>query len=660
VSRSVYRKLHRRFGPKLSGQERHEKTRQKIEAALTQLPVLSHIEARRRLGTPAPPTGKTVAIVGAGFAGLSAAYTLANLGFGVTVFEANDRVGGRVWSWIDTAFVPGRIIEAGAELIGANHPLWLIFARTFGLGMSVLTSEDNYSQLGLEIPMYVNGKHPTAEQAQEAYGLMTKVIEKVNEDAKKIPDPLQPWLTPGAAQLDKTRVSDQVHKYIDEVVADPDKRAFVFALFKVDLENNQTVTLDEQSYLALLSQIQGGGGPDYWTETEVFRCENGNDSLAKAFQDAIGKDNVRLNTRVTRIEVTDTKVNITATLSETYDYVVLAVPPSRWGSIEIRPSIDRGMLMQMGPAIKYLTPLSSRFWISKTLVPSLAPSGVDDQLGLTWEATDNQAVAYSDGAPLNPNFVLSVFAGANAASAAHDAKNIDDYMKDRIGKLYPGYSSWIAKKPEFVDWVDRAGNGYSCPAPGQVTTVGPFLNEPWQKRLFFAGEHTSMAFFGYMEGALQAGVRAASAMVAADSGVSFDDTPMARQAGSLVSEMVIRSGDVLDAIQVTNGRVAMPQHGGTGGGAALLRVEAGDRIVEVSGYTGTWFGWNCVLQLMLKSEAGRSYGPYGDMTHATRKDWFSYASPGQALLAFRGRTNRVPLANGATTTIIASLEPVFA
>jgi monoamine oxidase len=51
--------------------------------------------------------------------------------------------------------------------------------------------------------------------------------------------------------------------------------------------------------------------------------------------------------------------------------------------------------------------------------------------------------------------------------------------------------------------------GYSAPAPGQVTRLGPILNSPYHGRLFFAGEHTSTAFFGHMEGALQSGMLAA-------------------------------------------------------------------------------------------------------------------------------------------------------
>src|SRR5580698_4468773 len=86
--------------------------------------------------------GQRVTVIGAGFAGLTAACFLREAGFGVTVLEARSDVGGRVSSRTDIC--PGRIIEAGAELIGANHPMWLSFANRLGLGLSVLTSEDEF------------------------------------------------------------------------------------------------------------------------------------------------------------------------------------------------------------------------------------------------------------------------------------------------------------------------------------------------------------------------------------------------------------------------------------------------------------------------------------------------------------------------------------
>jgi monoamine oxidase len=55
--------------------------------------------------------------------------------------------------------------------------------------------------------------------------------------------------------------------------------------------------------------------------------------------------------------------------------------------------------------------------------------------------------------------------------------------------------------------------GHSCPAPGEVTRIAPFLNQPFHERLVCAGGHCYLAFFGYMEGALQSGSAVASAIV---------------------------------------------------------------------------------------------------------------------------------------------------
>ena len=67
------------------------------------------------------------------------------------------------------------------------------------------------------------------------------------------------------------------------------------------------------------------------------------------------------------------------------------------------------------------------------------------------------------------------------------------------------------ERARFMDWPSDpwVKGSYSFPAPGEVTTLGPQLQQPWAKRVFLAGEHTCYAGVGYMEGALQSGARAA-------------------------------------------------------------------------------------------------------------------------------------------------------
>jgi hypothetical protein len=124
--------------------------------------------------------------------------------------------------------------------------------------------------------------------------------------------------------------------------------------------------------------------------------------------------------------------------------------------------------------------------------------------------------------------------------------------------------------------------------------------------------------------------------------------------------MTIRAGEVLDAVQATNGDFAMPQHGGGGGQAASIAIAAGDAIESVSGYTGIWYGWNCVLQLTITTRNGQVFGPYGSMNGSTSSTPFSFTAPtGQSIVAFSGSIVYVPEAGGDPSYIVASLSPSY-
>jgi len=150
-------------------------------------------------------------------------------------------------------------------------------------------------------------------------------------------------------------------------------------------------------------------------------------------------------------------------------------------------------------------------------------------------------------------------------------------------------------------------------------------------------------------------------------GAAFDDTPIAGAAGTpLISSIAVRSGEVLDSIQVTNrggpdqSSYQMPQHGGNGGQANTVTIAEGDGIAGISGYTGTWFGWDCVLQLTITTKMGQVFGPFGTMANASSSTPFSYTAPAnQTIVAFAGTVVEVPEAGGGTSFIVASLTPSY-
>lgn len=144
------------------------------------------------------------------------------------------------------------------------------------------------------------------------------------------------------------------------------------------------------------------------------------------------------------------------------------------------------------------------------------------------------------------------------------------------------------------------------------------------------------------------------------SGRSFDDTGMGIMSGSVVTGFQVWSGDVLNAVQMTNGSWPMPQHGGSSGmQQPLVTLAGGEIITSVAGFTGNWFGRICVLQITLKSSTGRSYGPYGTMANSSGATAFTLAGNGSALRAFSGTLVNVPLAGGGNTDIIDSLNASF-
>lgn len=146
-------------------------------------------------------------------------------------------------------------------------------------------------------------------------------------------------------------------------------------------------------------------------------------------------------------------------------------------------------------------------------------------------------------------------------------------------------------------------------------------------------------------------------------GMQFDDTPIVGAAGNPpITQLRIFSGEILNAVQATNndgygGGYALPQHGDTSGSATTISLDGGDVITGVSGYTGVWYGWKCVVQLTLTTKNGKTYGPFGTMGGVTSSAAFAYQAPqGKSILAFLGSLVNVPLSGAANVNIIQSLN----
>jgi monoamine oxidase len=267
---------------------------------------------------------------------------------------------------------------------------------------------------------------------------------------------------------------------------------------------NNGVALGRQSYLGNLAQVKGGGLEKYWTDSEIYHCRRGNQLLALKFADALGQS-LRLETPVKSILAKEDRVIVRCATGETLESeeIVLAVPPSVWHRIKFEPDLPHQLDTQMGIAVKYVSADDHPFWEEEGLGPNATTDGM---VSMTWDGTAGQS---GKGA------ALLTFSGGPAAALCRKrwSRQGNSAYGLELEKLYLEYSKHLLGD-RFMDWPSDQWTqaGYSFPAPGQVTKVGPILRAG-VGRIHFAGEHTCYQFVGYMEGALNSGVSLAKRLV---------------------------------------------------------------------------------------------------------------------------------------------------
>jgi len=453
------------------------------------------------LELPSRKPDRKVVVIGAGFAGLCAAYELDGLGYDVTVYEARDRVGGRVQS-LD-GFVRDKVAEGGGELIGSNHPLWNSYKHQFGLSFGHVLDYGNS-------PFRLQGVTLTADESKDLTDEMEEQFKLLTNLAASIVDPFEPWTNRNAHALDNLSIGEWISK---AKCSDRCRHAI-----SVMLAADNGIPTSEQSLLGVLAMIKGGGLDRYWTDTELFRCEGGNQKLADEFAAALNRKKltVHKNAPVEMIVRTGSRVSLQIKGrqgKDEADDVILAVPPSVWYTIKVDDFPDLAKRLakppKMGANVKYLMEFKKRFWKEFASSPTLSEDGPVD---LTWETTEDDND--EDG-----GFVMVAFSGsidAEECTGWSEGERKERYVA-ALREPYPGIGEQMGKT-KFMDWPRQEWTmaSYYFPRLNEVTSWGPFWKAGYGGWLHFAGEHTSYAFMGYMEGALSSGYRLAKRLAIRD------------------------------------------------------------------------------------------------------------------------------------------------
>lgn len=504
MARSLIATLAARYGRRVTSAERREFLKLTLATSAGLLLSTRPASALARLGRD---SRKRIVVVGAGFAGLTAAHELKSAGYDVTVLDPRNRVGGRVLSFNaanGNEYIPGRNIEGGAELIGSNHPTWVAYQEKFGLEWLDVTDDEE-----AEPPVIIGNRKLTGEEAGKLWEELEGALNHMDALAADVPED-EPWKVKDAEKLDKMSVAE----WIDSLDVSPLVKRAVW----INQTSDNGQDADKQSLLGQLAAVKGGGLEKYWTETEVYRCKGGNDQLAQKLAGAIGNDRINLKLAAKSITLKGGNVIVACSDGRTIecDEVILTAPPATWKKINISPGLPPDLTPQVGYNAKYLARVKDRFWEKHD--PKLSQYALSDGLiNMTWDGTDNQGEVGEGGA------CLTSFAGGSAVerALAMTKDERDKAFGETLNQFYPGYNDNFIES-RYMDWPKDpwAGASYSFPAPGQVTKVGPMMARPHvEGRLHLAGEHTCYKFVGYMEGGLNSGARVARAIAQRDGAI---------------------------------------------------------------------------------------------------------------------------------------------
>jgi monoamine oxidase len=474
---------------------------------------------------PAKKTHATVAVVGAGLGGLSAALTLHDAGVVATVYEAAGQVGGRVHSNASGYWRDGQISEWCGELINTDHQTVLRLARRFGLktldlhAAQVPGAEDAYHVLG--------ALYPVADADREfraVYPLLRRDLDAAGDETT------HRTRTAAGVALDRMSVRDWIEARVPGGASSRLGRLLDLAYA---LEYGAPTTDQSALNLVYLLGEQPPGGRLSLTglSDERFRIAGGNDGLTRAITARLSKDAVRLHWRLRALaREADGRVALDfetpdGPKSVRADHVILALPFAvlrglDYARVGFDPLKRRAIEdLGMGRNSKLHLQLSSRSW--RQPEGGRAGTGaVATDLGplITWESSRGQ----SGGSGLLVCYGLDETSGAVAAplpwgdAGAHS--HVGDLARSTLSALesvWPGVTpQWNGLATLSVPFLDPNLNGsYSYYRVGQYHTIGGY-EAARQRNIHFAGEHTSTEFQGFMEGAAAEGVRAAQAVLA--------------------------------------------------------------------------------------------------------------------------------------------------
>ncbi|XP_042175879.1 amine oxidase [flavin-containing] [Oncorhynchus tshawytscha] len=441
-----------------------------------------------------------VIVIGGGISGLSAAKLLKEKGLSPVVLEARDRVGGRTFTVQNEQT---KYVDLGGAYVGPTQNRILRLAKECGVKTYKVNEEER-------LVHYVKGKsYPfkgSFPPMWNPFALMdyNNLWRKMDEMGSEIPREA-PWKAPHAEEWDKMTMK----QLFDKICWTSSARRFATLFVNV----NVTSEPHEVSALWFLWYVKQCGGT-----MRIFSTTNGgqerkflggSSQISECMAKELG-ERVKMESPVYKIDQTGDMVEVETLNKETYKakYVIVATPPGLNLKMHFNPELPplRNQLIHrvpMGSVIKCIVYYRENFWRKKGYCGTMVIEEEEAPIGLTLDDTKPDGTV-----PAIMGFIL-------ARKCRKLCGLTKEERKKRICEIYSRVlGSEEALHPvhyEEKNWCEEEYSGGCYTAyfpPGILTQYGKVLREP-VGRLYFAGTETATEWSGYMEGAVQAGERAA-------------------------------------------------------------------------------------------------------------------------------------------------------
>ena len=446
----------------------------------------------------APARRESVLVIGAGLAGLVAAYRLREAGKRVTIIEARDRSGGRVRT-LRGFFDEGIYGELGAARIAETHEYVLHWLNDLRLSLVPFAPDTGSSVLA------VGGIHARSDAAAGE-----KLVAGLHPDERNLPAPelLRKYVAGVPEELGASDVN----------LADPRWHAYDRLTWPAWLASQgaspaaiRLIMLggdsSEFSALFMLQQIML-----HRDSRQYFKIEGGMDRLPRGIAASAGVP-IRYDCRLTKLEISGREVRAhclnggnTDVLAA--DRAVLALPFSMLRKVAIDPPFPPEKMRIINQltyfdASRFLLQTRTRFWPPEGLNGSARTDGPAD----IWDMSFGQRAKSG---------LISLTTGNDQIEAK--LTKLADTGQTAFGirlaaEAFPEMATQTGKS--FVQiWGEDpfAGGAFSVFKPGQMSAWAEVMGKPWG-RVHFAGEHLS-PWNGWMEGALWSGERVAQEIIA--------------------------------------------------------------------------------------------------------------------------------------------------